>query len=420
MRRRRHLPADYFHVICEGVMPVVDSFALRVLLTSLAAFGPLSTDLYLPSLPVLVQAFDSDVSTVQLTLSVFMAGFAASQLIYGPLSDRFGRRPVILIGLVLFFIASIACAYASSIEQLIGARFLQALGGCVGPVVGRAVVRDVFGRDRAASVLAYMATAMAVAPAVGPLLGGVLTEHVGWRANFVLLAGLAVTVFIGAWRLLEESNVHRDENALKPTRLLGNYMILLRDRAYLGFALTTTLVFAGMFSFISGSSFLLVTELGLSPTAYGLCFGVVVAGFMSGSFIAGRLSARAGGVRMIRIGATLAAMGGLIAVGLSLSGVLHVAAIIAPMALYIFGAGLAMPNAMAGAVANYPTMAGLASSLVGFVQMTCAAAAGAAVGALHDGGSLALTGALALAGGGAAAAAWGLVGRARVRGAADN
>lgn len=390
----------------ESIMPIADSLTLRVLLTMLAAFGPLSTDLYLPSLPILVRVFETDVSTVQLTLSVFMAGFAMSQLVHGPLSDRFGRRPVILGGLAVFIVASLWCAVASSINELIVARFLQALGGCVGPVVGRAVVRDVFGRERSAAVLAYMATAMALAPAVGPLVGGVLTAAFDWHANFFLLAAIAVVVLAVTWRVLEESNMHRDPRALEPSRLIGNYLTLLRDRAYIGFAVTSTLVFCGLFSFISGSSFLLVTQLGLTPVEYGMSFAVVVAGFMGGSYAAGRLTGRFGVVRMIRAGATLSALGGAIGLGLALTIPLHVAGVILPMALFIFGAGLTMPNAMAGAIANYPTMAGVASSLMGFVQMTCAALAGFAVGALDNGLATPMMGALALAGFAAAAVGW--------------
>lgn len=385
-------------MLCESFMPVVDSPGLRILLTALVAIGPLSTDLYLPSLPVLVTVFGADVSTVQLTLSVFMAGFAASQLVYGPLSDRFGRRPVILGGMAVYFAATVACALAPSIEALIVARFFQALGGCVGPVVGRAVVRDVFGRDRAASVLAYMATAMAVAPAVGPLFGGVLTEHIGWRANFVFLSIFAAVLGLCAVRMLGESNQHRDPHALRPGRMAANYLTLLRDRAYVGFVCATAAVFCGMFAFISGSSFLLVSGLGLSPTEYALCFAMVVVSFMGGSFSAGKLSGRFGFVRMIRAGSILSLAGGVIGLALALAGEMHVVSIIAPMGLFIFGAGLTMPNATAGAVANYPTMAGLASSLMGFVQMAAAAAVGAVVGLADDGTSLPIMAALAVSG----------------------
>lgn len=168
-----------------------NSFLFTVILTALVAFGPLSTDMYLPSLPAMKAEFGASVSDVQLTLSIFLAGFAVSQLLYGPLSDRFGRRPILIFGIFAYGIASVACFLATSIEMLIVARFFQAFGACSGPVLGRAIVRDVFGQDRAAQVLAYMGSAMALAPAVAPLAGGYLQVWFGWQASFVFLAGFA-------------------------------------------------------------------------------------------------------------------------------------------------------------------------------------------------------------------------------------
>ncbi|MGQ9370853.1 multidrug effflux MFS transporter [Azospirillum sp. ST 5-10] len=401
-------------------MPRSDSLAVRVLLTALVAFGPLSTDLYLPSLPALVRVFGTDIATVQLTLSVFLVGFAVAMLVYGPLSDRFGRRPALIGGITIYLVASLACTAAATVEQLIVARFFQALGACCGPVVARAVVRDVFGRDRAATVLAYMTMAMALAPAVGPVLGGALTEVFGWRANFVVLTAIAVAVLAATWRLLGETNAHRDADALRPSRLLGNYLALLRSRAFLGCALTVAFSYSGIFAFISGSSFVLVDGLGLSPGQYGLCFGVVVVGYMIGSFTAGRISGRVGFLRMVRTGTLMSAAGGVAGAALALAGVpgtaAGVAAVVLPMALFNVGCGLTLPNAMAGAVGPYPTMAGLASALMGFAQMGIAAAVGIAVGHLHDGTAVPMTAAIALAALGAAAAAWSLIGPRRGRG----
>ncbi|WP_042696073.1 multidrug effflux MFS transporter, partial [Azospirillum sp. B506] len=261
-------------------MPRPDSLSIRILLTALVAFGPLSTDLYLPSLPALVRIFGTDVATVQLTLSIFLVGFAVSQLVYGPMSDRFGRRPTLLVGVSIYLVASAVCAMTSSIEALIAARFFQALGACCGPVVARAVVRDVFGRDRAATVLAYMSMAMALAPAVGPMLGGVLTEGFGWRANFVLLTIFACGILGTIWSMLDETNTHRDEEALQPGRLAANYLLLLRNRGFVGYVLVVAFSYSGIFSFISGSSFVLIEQLHLTPAQYGAGFGAVVLGYM--------------------------------------------------------------------------------------------------------------------------------------------
>lgn len=384
--------------------PRPDSLAVRVLLTALVAFGPLSTDLYLPSLPTLVTVFGTDIATVQLTLSVFLAGFAVAQLVYGPVSDRFGRRPALLGGIAVYLVASAACALTDDIGGLIVARFFQALGACCGPVVARAVVRDVFGRDRAATVLAYMAMAMTLAPAVGPVLGGVITELAGWRGNFVLLTVFAAAILAATWLLLAETNAHRDENALKPGRLAANFILLLRDRGFLGQTLTVAFAYSGIFAFISGSSFVLIGRLQLTPAQYGASFGVVVLGYAAGSFLAGRMSRRMGGPWMIRTGTALSLAGGLL--GVALAGMPHLAAIVVPVFLFMAGAGLTLPNAMAGAVGPYPMMAGLASSLVGFIQMAVAAVVGAAVGAvlghLQTGTPLPMMAAIALVALGAA------------------
>ncbi|WP_042442441.1 multidrug effflux MFS transporter [Azospirillum sp. B510] len=377
-------------------MPRPDSLTIRVLLTALVAFGPLSTDLYLPSLPTLVRVFDTDVATVQLTLSIFLVGFAVSQLVYGPMSDRFGRRPTLLVGVAIYLAASAVCALTSNIEGLIAARFFQALGACCGPVVARAVVRDVFGRDRSTTVLAYMAMAMALAPAVAPMLGGVLMELSGWRASFVLLTVFACAILAAVWLLLPETNAQRDEEALQPGRLAANYLLLLRNRGFLGSVLVVAFSYSGIFSFISGSSFVLIEQLHLSPAQFGASFGAVVLGYMLGSFLAGRLTRRLGGARMIRIGTLLSLCGGLTGGGLALAGVLHLAAIVVPVFLFILGAGLTLPNATANAVGPYPTMAGLASSLLGFAQMSIAAVIGIVVGHMNNGTALPMMGTIGL------------------------
>lgn len=377
-------------------MPRSDSLTVRALLTVLVAFGPLSTDLYLPALPSLVTVFGSDIPTVQLTLSVFLIGFAGSQLFYGPLSDRFGRRPVLMAGVVVYLLASVVCAFAQTVEQLVFARLLQALGASCGPVVARAVVRDVYGRDRAATVLAYLAMAMALGPAVGPMIGGFLTVHFGWRSNFVILALLGAGALAGVVLLLAETNLQRDRDALKPVRLLGNYARVLGDRRFLGYAAVVAGAYSGIFAFISGSSFVLIERLGLSPTVYGLSFGGVVLGYILGTFTAGQVSARLGTARMIRLGTLISLAGGAAGLVLAVAWPPSPAAVVLPVFVFILGTGLTLPNAMAGAVGPYPTMAGLASSLLGFIQMGVAALVGLVVGHLNDGTAVPMMEAIAV------------------------
>lgn len=390
-------------------MPHPQSLAVSALLTGLVALGPLSTDLYLPSLPALGQALDAPVPTVQLTLSVFLAGFAVSQLVYGPLSDRFGRRPVLVAGVALYLGASAICALAPSIDLLIAGRFLQAVGACAGPVIARAVVRDVYGRERAAKMLAYMAMAMALAPAVGPILGGYLTMWSGWRANFWALTAIACILLAGLVRGLRETNRHLDPTATRPDRLVRNYAMLLGDRTYIGYVAVVACSYSGIFSFISGSSFVFIDGMGLSPELYGLCFAAIVCGYMAGTFASGRLTMRLGIDRMVLAGVITSAAGGLAMLACALAGWLTVPAVVGPFFVFMVGAGLTLPNAMAGAVGPYPLMAGLASALLGFCQMTLAAGIGIGVGHLTDGTALPMAGAVLAVSLAAAAARLGLI-----------
>lgn len=360
-----------------GLQP---SAVIAVVLTLLTGFGPMSTDVYLPSLPALVTAFDTDIATVQLTLSVFLVGFAVAQLVYGPVSDRFGRRPAILAGVTIFTAASIACAMATSIEMLILCRFLQALGACCGPVLGRAVVRDLYGPERSARILAYMSMSMALAPAIGPIIGGVLQQAFGWQATFWLLVGFGALMLAAVLGLLGESNRHRDPLATSPTRLVRNYASLLRHRRYIGYVAIVACSYSAIFTFISGSSFVLSGMLGLSPPVYGACFGIVCVGYICGTFGSGRLTLRLGIDRMIAAGTLVMLAGAAVMAGLAAAGVFTVWAVVGPFFVVMIGVGLTLPNAIAGAIAPFPAMAGTASALMGFLQMTLAALVGIAIG----------------------------------------
>lgn len=365
-------------------MPRPDSLAVSVLLTFAVAMGPMSTDLYLPSLPALTRYFATDVATVQLTLSVFLVGFAVAQLVYGPLSDRFGRRPMMIAGTGLFVVATAGCVAATSIEMLIAARFVQALGACAGPVLGRAVVRDVYGREGAARMLAYIGAAMALAPAVGPMIGGYLTVWFGWRANFVLIAVYGLVTLAGLAALLAETNPHLGE-VRSLAQMLRNYVSFLRSRTYVGYVLCNSATFSGLFAFISGSAFVFIDVLGLPPNQYGFCFATAVGGYIAGTMFAGRMTLRLGIDRMVRLGAAACAVGGVLMAGPVLAGYEAVWSVLAPMVLYAAGVGMVMPNSMAGALGPFATAAGAASALLGFIQMGIAAAVGIAVGAAFDG-----------------------------------
>jgi DHA1 family bicyclomycin/chloramphenicol resistance-like MFS transporter len=320
------------------------------------------------------------------------------------MSDRFGRRPMLLFGLALYVAASIACALAATIGMLIAARIAQAVGACAGPVICRAVVRDVHGhgpkgREGAARILAYMGAAMALAPALGPILGGFLEVWFGWRSNFVALTLYGAAGFVATLLMLPETNVQPDPHAMRPGRMLATYATLLRHRAYPGFVLCCAFAYSGIFAFISGSSYVFVDHFGLSPSLYGVCFATIVVGYMIGTVLAGRLTRRLGIERMVRIGALVATAGGAILAGLAWAGVDTIAAVLAPMVLFMVGTGLVLPNSMAGAIGPFPAAAGAASALLGFTQMTVAALIGVAISHAHDGTPVPMTSAIAIVGG---------------------
>lgn len=362
-----------------------NSLATTALLTALVALGPISTDLYLPSLPGLLRYFATDEAQVQLTLSVFLVGLAAGQLVYGPLSDRFGRRPVLLAGTILYVAASIVCALAPNMSTLIAARLLQAMGACAGPVICRAIVRDVHGREGAARILSYMGAAMALAPALGPILGGYVEAWFGWRANFAILciygaAGLAL-----AFAMLPETAPHRGEEGPWIDGALRGYLSLFRQPVYFGYVFACSLAYGGIFCFISGSSFVFVDIIGLPPERYGLCFAAIVVGYIAGTLLGGRLTRRFGIERMVRTGGLISALGGIGLIVSVISFGATVAGILAPAIVYTAGTGLVLPNAMAGAIGPFPRIAGTAAAFLGFVQMGLAAIGGAVIAHLANG-----------------------------------
>ena len=361
-------------------MPVQHSVVLAVLIVALTSLGPLSTDFYLPALPAIARALGTDTAGAQLTLSVYLLGFGFGQLLIGPLSDRFGRRPVMLWGMVVFVLSSAACAVAPTIETLVAARLVQAFGACVGPVLGRAVVRDVYGPHEAARVLSHVATATALAPLAAPILGGWLSASFGWRSTFFTLTGYGLALAAMVWTVLKETNRHPDPQAMQPSRMVANYGVLLADRIYRGALLTGCGAFAALFAFISGSPFVYIELYGMSPQQMGFAFGANVTGFMIGTMLSARLSRRLGAGWMIRSGVLLGSACGLLMAGLALAGVHHPAAIMGPMWGVTMAIGLVMPNATALGLAGYPKMAGAAASLMGFVQMGLGAGAGMIVG----------------------------------------
>lgn len=362
--------------------PRPDSLTVGALLTVLTALGQMSTSLYTPSMPSMATALGTTAEQVNLTFGVFLVGFAVSQLVYGPLSDRYGRRPVLLVGLVVFLLASYACTTAESIETLIFFRFIQAVGACSGQTLARAVVRDVHGATGAARIYAYIGAALAVSPAVMPIIGGYLQLWFGWRSVFLALTAIAALALLGSLMLLQETNRNPDPKATRPRQLLATYATLLRSPQYLGFTGAVTFIFAGLMAFSAISPFIFIQLLGLEPHIFGMLNVVSVCGFLTGTLLAGRYAARVGIARLLRLGTLCTIAGGAAMTGFALAGVLGVWVIILPFAAFTFGMGFVLPNGMAGAMAPFPRIAGSASALLGFIQMGTSALVATLLGRL--------------------------------------
>src|SRR3989440_9423059 len=323
--------------------------------------------MFLPSLPAMTLAFGSDAAPAQLTVPLFLAGLGAAQLLWGPPSDRSGPRRVLLPGRAVYAAAGTACAFAPSMSLLIAARVVQALGAGSGRVIARAVVRDLYEPERAARVLAAMGTAQALTPILAPMLGGWVHVLAGWRAVFVVLGAFGAAFLVTAWRIVPETNVYAGARGAGEG---GGLAALLRHPRYAAYVAAAALMFSGQFAFITGSSFALITILGVPPTVYGLCFGAVAVGLMAGNFVSVRLGPRLGIDTMIGGGTMIGAAAGVVMAALAWAGVGSAATVVGPMFCYAFGLGWVLPNAMAGAIGPFPRMAGLAAAGARFVPLT--------------------------------------------------
>jgi DHA1 family bicyclomycin/chloramphenicol resistance-like MFS transporter len=358
-------------------------------LTGLIASGHISTNIYAPSLPSMVTFFGTDAASVQMTISVYMACFAFGQLVYGPLSDRFGRRPVLLGGLVIFVATTLLIivlpSLYRSIDLVIIGRGLQALGACAGPVVARAIMRDLYTREETAKVMAYVALAMGLAPAFAPVLGGYLEVWFDWRASFAAVLVFAAAVFLAALRM-PETNKHRESIAAEnPITMITNYRQLLVSREYWSFISAGSLVFGAMFVFQVSAPFVTIELLGYSPAAYGWISVSGIAGYMIGSLVTSRITDRVGVDRMVPLGVGLVTIGGAAFFIFGVAGHLSVWSVFGPLSFMAFGMAILFPSTLAGSVSVYPRIAGAAAALYGFIQMMAAAVTITIVGMLEDG-----------------------------------
>lgn len=354
------------------------------IVAALSAFGPMAVDFYLPSFPAMAQAFATDVGSIQHSLSAYFIGLAIGQIIYGPLSDRFGRRIPMLIGVGLFTLTSLAIVWVSDLQSLIILRFIQALGGCAGMVVGRAITRDLCDPINSAKVFSQLMLIMGAAPMLAPLGGALLLEQFGWESIFVCLAVFSGVCWLAVLFWLPET-LNPDEPPAPLRGALKAYALLLSDKLFMGYVLSGGMALAAKFAYISGSPFVFIKLFGLSPEQYGWLFGVNALGFILGAQLNARLlNFQSPDYWLIRVvwGFVGCAALPLLSLWL-LPG--NYWPILISLSVALSMLGLLTPNAMVGAMAEHGRIAGSASALMGCLQFGLAALASMAVADLHDG-----------------------------------
>jgi len=371
-------------------------FRLTLLLGVLIALTPLGTDLYLPALPAVAQALGATVDATQLTVTTFFLGLAFGQLAWGSLSDRYGRKPVLIAGLSIALLASAAGIMAGTVGELAWVRLAQGLGLSSGPVVARSVVRDLFAHENAARLLARMTIVFSIVPVAAPLAGAALLE-LGWPAVFAALA-LASALLLAAVAGLMTETAPAQRSAIHPLSVARTFGVIAREPRFVAHFLLLLCTFSGIFAFVSNSAFVLVRGFGVAPFAYATLFASVMLGQILGAWLGSRLVMRIGIAAMLRVGTRIACFAGLAAVGFAGAGVLHWAAVVLPTAAYMFASGFVIPAATAAALSPFPRTAGAASSLIGATQFALGATVSAVLGAGFDGTALPMTLVIALGG----------------------
>lgn len=372
---------------------------LIVLLAALVAFAPLSIDMYLPSLPLIAADLQAPESSIQLTISAFLVGLFIGMLFYGPLSDKFGRRGLLLGGIGLYLIASIGCMLADSAEWLIAARFMQALGGAAASVLARAIVRDLFPLNEAARVLSLMHLVTMIATLVAPLVGGYLMLVTGWRSLFmVLFAFAALMLMLSLWKIPETH--HGDSRKASILAVFKAYLQIGMQPVAIGYILCMGLTFAGMFAYITASPFVYIEYFGVSPQHYAWFFSLNIGGVIVLVSLNARYVGRFGTQRLLIAGAALAAASGLLLVFAGITGSGGLALIVAGLLGFVSVTGVLGANCMASLLGRYPQQAGAAAGLAVACQFGLGALASSMTSALHDGSPLPMTLIIGLCGAG--------------------
>ena len=369
---------------------------LTVLLGVLIALPALGTDLYVPALPLLAQALGADADAGQFTLTTYFIGLAAGQLLWGPLSDRFGRKPVLLTGLLITLASSVIGLFVSSIAAVAGVRLAQGLGMASGALIGRTIVRDLHAREQAAQMLASMTVVFSIVPMAAPVAGALLAGAAGWPAVFAAMAAVAFILIVSIRVLKETAPAQR--RSVHPGAVARTFLAILADRRFLAPFLLVFCAHIGILAWVSNSAFTLVRGLGVGTLAYGLMFALVMLGQITGASASSRLVLRLGIARLLRLGALLMLVSGVAAAALAWGGVGHWLAVTLPFMVLLFGTALVVPNATAAALTPFPASAGAASSVIGTLGFTVGALISTVLGAAFDGTARPMASVAAIAG----------------------
>lgn len=359
-------------------------FWLTIVLSALMGFGSISTDLYLPALPVMAKALQTGHGTVEFTIGAYLIGFSLGQLVWGPIGDHYGRRMPVAMGLLLFTVASVGCALSASAWQMIGWRIVQALGACSGVVLARAMVRDLYPAGRAAQMLSTLITIMAVAPLLGPLIGGQILRVSSWPTIFWTMAAFGL-VTLAALFTIAETLPAQSRSSGTLVHAFASYVDVVRDRNVLLNAGAGGLFYVGIYAYISGTPFVFIEYCDVPAQLYGLLFGASIVGIMAMNMINVRLVARHGSRTLLRFGAAGAALAGAVVLIVSLTGIGGLVGLVLPLLTYCAMSGLIVANSIVGALSTQPHRAGATSALVGALHYGIGIAGSGLVALLADG-----------------------------------
>ena len=337
------------------------------LLVLITLSGTLAMHMFVPALPDAARDLGAGIATMQMTISLYILGLAFGQLVYGPLADAFGRRPVLMVGLAIYTLAGLAAALAPGAQSLIAARLFQALGGCAGLVLGRAMVRDTARAEEAVRQMALLTLMTLIGPGLAPMLGGVLSATLGWRAIFLVLAALGTAGLAFAWWLLPETGSRN--GGLSAAALARDYRTLLASPTFLGLAIGGGCATTSMYAFVAAAPFIFTRELHRPVHEVGIYLGMLILGMAAGNLLTRRLVGRVSIERMLVGANALSVASAFALLGVVLAGALSVAAAVGLMMLFTLGIGMASPAALTKAVSVNPKVIGSASGLYGFAQM---------------------------------------------------